>query len=89
MELADSVFRDAEAIHKVALLVHLFASLGCQQLQINTLNAEILRDARAHPERHRNLVVRVWGWSGYFCELDEVYQDHIIARHIYGEVQRA
>ena len=28
----------------------------------------------------RNLIVRVWGWSGYFVELDECYQDHVIAR---------
>lgn len=84
MELSDSVFRNPEAIHKVGLLVRLFAQLGCQQLQINTLNPDTLREAKVHPERHRNLVVRVWGWSGYFCELDEVYQDHIIGRHLYG-----
>jgi pyruvate-formate lyase len=34
------------------------------------------------PQRHKNLIVRVWGWSGYFCELDEPYQDHIIGRHM-------
>jgi len=28
--------------------------------------------------------VRVWGWSGYFCELAPEYQDHVIARHIYA-----
>lgn len=84
LELSDSVFRNPEAVHQVALLIRLFARVGCQQLQINTLNPETLRDAKLHPERHRNLVVRVWGWSGYFCELDEVYQDQIISRHIYG-----
>jgi formate C-acetyltransferase len=51
---------------------------------LNALNAEILRDAKAHPERHKNLIVRVWGWSGYFCELAPEYQDHIIARTLYG-----
>lgn len=85
MELTDTVFRNPEAIHQVALLIRLFAFVGCQQLQINTLNVETLKDAKLHPERHRNLVVRVWGWSGYFCELDEVYQDQIIARHVYGD----
>jgi formate C-acetyltransferase len=82
--LSDTVFRNPEAIHQVALLVRLFARCGCQQLQINTLNVEALREAKRHPEQHRNLVVRVWGWSGYFCELDEMYQDQIIARHCYG-----
>ena len=41
---------------------------------------QTLLDAKKHPERHRDLIVRVWGWSGYFVELDECYQDHIIER---------
>ena len=85
LELSDSVFRNPEAVHQVALLIRLFAWTGCQQLQINTLNVETLKDARQHPERHKNLVVRVWGWSGYFCELDEIYQEQIIRRHIFGD----
>jgi pyruvate-formate lyase len=83
MELSDTVFREAESIRKVATLVRMFAQLGCQQLQLNSLNVETLLDARAHPERHKNLIVRVWGWSGYFCELAPEYQDHIIARSMY------
>ena len=83
MELSDSVFRDAESIRKVAMLVRIFVQLGCQQLQLNSLNVETLLDAKAHPDQHKNLIVRVWGWSGYFCELAPEYQDHIIARTLY------
>jgi pyruvate-formate lyase len=83
MELSDTVFRDSESIRKVAMLVRTFAQLGCQQLQLNSLNASILLDAKAYPEKYRNLIVRVWGWSGYFCELAPEYQDHIIARSLY------
>jgi pyruvate-formate lyase len=83
MELSDSVFRDPESIQKVAMLVRIFAQLGCQQLQLNSLNLETLLDAKAHPEKYKNLIVRVWGWSGYFCELAPEYQDHIIARSLY------
>jgi formate C-acetyltransferase len=85
MELSDSVFADPEGLRKCAMLVRTFAQLGCQQLQLNTVNLDTLLDAREHPERHRNLIVRVWGWSGYFCELAPEYQEHIIARHLYGE----
>ena len=81
MELSDTVFRDEDALEKVAMLIRTFAQTGCQQLQLNSLNIETLKDAKLHPEKHKNLIVRVWGWSGYFCELDECYQDHIIARH--------
>ena len=83
MELSDAVFRSPETIRKVAMLIRTFAALGCQQLQLNTLDVEKLEDAKAHPEEHRDLIVRVWGWSGYFCELAPEYQDHVIARHKY------
>jgi len=84
MELSDTVFRDEESIQKVAMLVRTFAQLGCQQLQLNSLNAQTLLDAKANPEKYKNLIVRVWGWSGYFCELDPPYQDHVIQRHLYA-----
>jgi pyruvate-formate lyase len=83
MELSDSVFQNHESIRKTAMLVRAFAQLGCQQLQLNSLRLDTLLDAKAHPENHKNLIVRVWGWSGYFCELAPEYQDHIIARHLY------
>ncbi len=83
MELSDTVFRDAESIRKVAMLVRTFAQLGCQQMQLNAISRDKLIDAKAHPENHRDLIVRVWGWSGYFCELAPEYQDHVIRRHSY------
>ena len=83
MELSDTVFQGAESIRKTAMLVRTFAQLGCMQLQLNSLRLDTLLDAKAHPEDHQNLIVRVWGWSGYFCELAPEYQDHIIARHHY------
>jgi formate C-acetyltransferase len=83
MELSDTVFRGADGPRKVALLIQAFARLGGQQLQLNTLNVETLQDARLHPESHRNLIVRVWGWSGYFCELAPEYQEQIMARHVF------
>jgi pyruvate-formate lyase len=84
LELSDTVFRNPEAVRQVALLVRAFAQLGCQQLQLNALSLETLLDARAHPELHKNLIVRVWGWSGYYCELGPEYQDQIIARHMFS-----
>ena len=80
LEFDDSVFRNEECIHKLAMLVKSFITMGGHQLQLNTVNLDKLLDAKQHPELYRNLIVRVWGWSGYFVELDEVYQDHIIQR---------
>ena len=80
IELTDSMFRNHESIRKVAMFVKSFMDLGGHQIQINAVNKEKLLDAKKHPENYRNLIVRVWGWSGYFVELDECYQNHIIKR---------
>lgn len=80
LELHDTMFRTEESVEKVALLVKSFMQLGGHQLQLNAVNRDTLLDAQRHPERYRNLIVRVWGWSGYFVELDRVYQNHIIQR---------
>ncbi|WP_343277438.1 pyruvate formate lyase family protein, partial [Ligaoa zhengdingensis] len=80
LELHDTVFRTEDSIQKVALLVKSFMDLGGHQLQLNSVNRDTMLDAQKHPENYRNLIVRVWGWSGYFVELDREYQDHIIQR---------
>ncbi len=80
IELTDSMFRDEESTEKTARFVKTFIDLGGHQMQINAVNREKLIDAKKHPEKYKNLIVRVWGWSGYFVELDECYQDHIIKR---------
>ena len=73
-----------EGLQKLSMLVRYFVELGNQQLQLNVLNVQTLEDAVKHPERHRNLIVRVWGWSGYFCELAPTFQQQIIHRHKYA-----
>ena len=80
LEFDSTVFRNDEAIEKLAMLVRTFIVLGGHQLQLNTVSRETLLDAKKNPQNYRNLIVRVWGWSGYFVELDECYQDHVIAR---------
>lgn len=80
IELHDTIFKNEDSIAKVAAFVKSFMNLGGHQMQINSVNRDVMIDAKAHPENYRNLIVRVWGWSGYFVELDEVYQDHIIER---------
>ena len=80
LEFHDSVFANDDGIEKVGLLVKQFVELGGHQLQLNTVNIDTMLDAQKHPEKHRQLVVRIWGWSAYFVELNKEYQDHVIAR---------
>ena len=80
IEIHDSAFLQADGVGKVAQLVKFFIERGGHQLQINTINRETLLDAQAHPERHRHLICRIWGWSGYFVEIDREFQDQLIRR---------
>ena len=84
IEIHDTVLRNDVGIKKVAMLVQKYIELGGHQLQLNSVNRDRLIDAQRHPEKYPNLIVRVWGWSGYFNELDKSYQDHIIRRTEYG-----
>ena len=83
LEFADSVFRDADSIRKVAALVKAYIDMGGHQLQLNTVSLEKMKDAQLHPEKYGQLVVRIWGWSAYFVELDKEYQDHVMKRQEY------
>lgn len=83
LELHDTVFKNEEGSEKVAMLVRSFIQLGGHQLQLNAVSRDTLLDAQEHPENHKGLIVRVWGWSGHFIQLDKGYQDQIIQRVSY------
>ena len=84
LEFHDGMFRSADATAKVGRFVRQFVLMGGHQLQLNAVNADTLRAAQKNPEEYRQLIVRVWGWSAYFVELDRCYQDHVIARQEYS-----
>ena len=83
LEFHQSVFSDDDGIEKVGMLVKKFIEHGGHQLQLNTVSLDKMLDAQKHPEKYRHLVVRIWGWSAYFVELDKEYQDHVISRQAY------
>ena len=58
---------------------------GVYQMQINVLDSKTLLAAKSNPENYRTLVVRVWGFSAYFVELPEQYQDVLIKRALESE----
>ena len=69
-----------QQIDNLVELIDGYVEKGGHHLNVNVFTRETLLDAQAHPERHRHLIVRVWGWSGYFIELDKEYQNQIIKR---------
>ena len=83
LEFAMSTFRDVESIQKLAKLIQYFILRGGHQIQLNAIDPVQLREAQKDPDRYRQLIVRIWGWSAYFVELDKPYQEHVIARQEY------
>jgi formate C-acetyltransferase len=75
-----SLLETEQGIENLAHLVRAYCSLGGHHVQFNVVNAETLREAQAHPDQHRDLIVRVAGYSDYFCDLGRSLQDEIITR---------
>jgi len=71
--------KDEDLDHLVQL-VRTYFKLDGHHIQFNVVDAATLRDAKLHPHLHRDLIVRVAGYSDYFCDLSEALQDEIIAR---------
>ncbi len=69
-----------EGIEKVLYLIRTYFKLDGHHMQFNVVNAETLRDAQKHPEKYRDLIVRVAGYSDYFVDLGEDLQNEIIKR---------
>ena len=74
---------DKQIDNLVALLDGYIEKRG-HHLNVNVFSKETLLDAQAHPEKYRQLVVRIWGWSAYFVELDTQYQNHVLSRQQYS-----
>jgi len=69
-----------KGIDSLAALIRSYFRMGGHHIQFNVVDAATLRHAQDHPEEHRDLIVRVAGYSDYFCDLGRALQDEIIAR---------
>jgi len=63
-------------------IIRAFLEAGGSSLQFNLLDPSVLKDAKKNPEQHKNLLVRVCGYSAAFVTLHESIQDEIIRRAI-------
>ncbi|MBQ8685531.1 MAG: pyruvate formate-lyase [Clostridia bacterium] len=84
LEFSASMWQAEDAVHKFAKFIKAYIDMGGHQIQLNSVNLEKLKDAQRRPELYERLVVRIWGWSAYFTELDKEYQDHVMARQEYS-----
>lgn len=71
---------DEEGLEKLLHLIRSYFKLDGHHIQFNVVSAGILREAQKNPEKYRNLIVRVAGYSDYFVDLGEELQNEIIRR---------
>ena len=74
------VLESEEGLDKLVQLIRTYFRLDGHHIQFNVVDAATLRLAQQQPEQYRSLIVRVAGYSDYFCDLSKTLQDEIIAR---------
>ncbi|GFM36237.1 choline trimethylamine-lyase [Desulfovibrio psychrotolerans] len=79
-KLMSGLLDTPEGENGIITLIRTACMLGNGEMQFNYLDNEVLLDAQKHPEKYRDLVVRVAGYSAFFVELCKDVQDEIISR---------
>lgn len=86
MKFAPALVTSDGAVDKWAQLVRSYFRMDGHHVQFNVVTVDTLREAREHPDQHRDLIVRVAGYSDYFCDLSDALQEEIIARTEHHEI---
>ena len=76
--------KDLRGFKNLAGLIRGYFDLGGMQVQFNVISNEKLREAQKNPEEHKDLLIRVAGYSAFFVDLDSKIQEDIIDRVEHG-----
>lgn len=79
-KFSPAMFADDKQREKLASLIRVYFKKGGQEMQINSVSREVLADAMKNPDKYRDLVVRVSGFSAYYICLDKSVQEDILKR---------
>jgi pyruvate formate-lyase/glycerol dehydratase family glycyl radical enzyme len=80
VKLHPSFIKTREDLKKLSHLIKAYSDIGGKWVQLNVVGNEELLDAQEHPENHKDLIVRVAGYSAYFTDLSKGVQDDLIRR---------
>jgi formate C-acetyltransferase len=80
IKFTPQLLADDAGLNNLVHLVRTYFKLDGHHIQFNVVDADTLRAAQRNPEQYRDLIVRVAGYSDYFCDLGAALQDEIIAR---------
>lgn len=83
--LSPALMKSEEHRAKLKSFLRGYTLNGGTALQINILDADMLRDAQKHPENYRNLLVRITGYNAYFTSIGKELQNEIIARESHNK----
>ena len=75
-----SLFKGEDKTRLFTQYLRAFMNLGGWHTQFNVVTSDVLREAQRTPEKYRDLVIRVAGYSAYFTQLEVELQDDIIQR---------
>ncbi len=78
--LPPGVITCSEDVEKLKAFIRSYLDMGGRYIHYNVQDVETLRDAKVHPEKHRDIIVRVHGMNAYFVNLDPLIQNDIISR---------
>lgn len=80
LEIQPDLYRNTEGMKLFPAFVKTFFQLGGTQIIVNFVSRDTVKDAIKHPDRHRDLVIRVTGFSSYFVNLDPALHAEILSR---------
>ena len=80
MKFSPSSLKTPEDKHKLASMINVFLNNGGKHVQFNVVDKQTLLEAKVEREKHKNLIVRVAGYSAYFVELTDRIQNEVINR---------
>ena len=83
------LLKPRQDMRKLSALIKTYVSMGGKHVQFNVVGRETLLDAQKVPEKHRDLLVRVAGYSAYFVQLSPGVQNEVICRTEHELGQRA
>ncbi len=81
-----SMFTDDEKRKKLGALIKVYFAKGGQEVQINSVSRDVLRDAMSNPDKYQSMVVRVSGFSAYYTRLGKDVQTDILKRTEHAEI---
>ena len=84
LKFNSSLFQSSDAYAGLKALILTYLQRGGFEVQVNVVDGETLKAARARPELYRDLIVRIGGYADYFTRLSPQMQDELILRTEFG-----